>query len=457
MILKNGKRIDGCTDTLPIGTVQPFLGLTPPKGYLVCQGQLVSKTTYPELYAICGDLFGTATETDFYLPDLRGKTIAGYDENDTAMNTIGKLLGQKTHIHTTGNHTLTIDEMPTHYHDIVGSYNSNAGLNLATSNNGDGTTGYMTYSPVHPTGGSQAHNHGDTGEASNYQPTVVMNWIVKAAMLIPEYFTVKNVLDSDSTSDALSAAQGKFLNESKLSLAGGTMSGRITLSEDGLETNHEAGVIVDKYGNLRHKRNADQGSNDVWCIANNADTMSLQYKFEAGDLAVPNELYIRGIKATPVPQYNFSIHNQYYCFGTFEMAQAGCYVLVDVCTGFGYNGSNGQERRFSIVVRTGNGSPSAFVGYVEDNSCYADAPGIRLVQNSDTNISLWMTPINYTGHSFFTVRCSNNASFTFSGAQTSNDVGGSTLEVKSVPRVYSGAGAPGSSTGKNGDIYIRTS
>lgn len=313
MILKNGKRIDGCTDTLPIGTVQPFLGLTPPKGYLVCQGQLVSKTTYPELYAICGNLFGTATETDFYLPDLRGKTIAGYDENDATLNTLGALIGNATHTHTTGNHTLTVAEMPAHKHNfesIPGSSGGDLGAytleylleegdaypghpGIATS--GDwGSYGTLW---ITETGGSQAHNHGDTGEASNYQPTVVMNWIVKAAMLIPEYFTVKNVLDSDSTSDALSAAQGKFLNESKLSLAGGTMSGRITLSEDGLETNHEAGVIVDKYGNLRHKRNADQGSNDVWCIANNADTMSLQYRFETGDLDIPNQLHIGGIKA----------------------------------------------------------------------------------------------------------------------------------------------------------------
>lgn len=212
MILKNGKRIDGCTDTLPVGTVQPFLGLTPPLGYLVCQGQLISKVEYPELYQICGSTFGTETDTHFYLPDLRGKTIAGYDSSDSTMNTIGKLLGNKIHTHTTSNHTLTIDEMPTHYHDIVGSYNSNAGLNLATSNNGDGTTGYMSYSPVHPTGGSQPHNHGDTGETTNFQPTVTMNWIVKAAMLIPEYFVVENTLTSTSTSNALSAAQGKILN-----------------------------------------------------------------------------------------------------------------------------------------------------------------------------------------------------------------------------------------------------
>jgi hypothetical protein len=41
-----------------------------------------------------------------------------------------------------------------------------------------------------------------------------MNWIVKAAMLIPEYFIVENTLTSTSTSNALSAAQGKILSNS---------------------------------------------------------------------------------------------------------------------------------------------------------------------------------------------------------------------------------------------------
>ena len=276
MILKNGKRLDGCTDTLPVGTVQPFLGLTPPLGYLVCQGQLISKVEYPELYKLCGSTFGTETSTHFYLPDLRGKTIAGYDSNDSTMNTIGKLLGQKTHTHTsaahthsvaghthtsaahshssaahshsTGNHTLTIAEIPAHQHMVqTFPYQGSDGSYYCISP----TPGYQVDPGTHwrggfadYTGGSGAHNHGNTGSTTpgntgsttpgatgstslttnsttpnatgsntNFQPTVIMNWIVKAAMLIPEYFIVENTLTSTSTSNALSAAQGKILND----------------------------------------------------------------------------------------------------------------------------------------------------------------------------------------------------------------------------------------------------
>lgn len=256
MILKNGKRIDGCTDTLPVGTVQPFLGLTPPLGYLVCQGQLISKKEYPELYNICKSTFGTETETHFYLPDLRGKTIIGYDQNDNLFNIMGKILGSRVHTHTsaahthsvaghthtsaahthtTGNHTLTVAEIPAHSHAMYGG--------AATGGSQEGTdsfaSGFSSFRKIeqgtYDTGGSGAHNHGNTGsttpgntgstslttnsttpgntgESDNFQPSITMNWIVKAAMLIPHYFVIENTLTSTNTSNALSAAQGKILN-----------------------------------------------------------------------------------------------------------------------------------------------------------------------------------------------------------------------------------------------------
>lgn len=282
MILQNGKRIDGCSDTVPVGTLQPYLGLVPPKGYLVCQGQLVSKITYSKLYEICGDTFGTSTETHFYLPDLRGKTLAGYDENDTTMNTIGKLLGQKTHTHTsaahthtTGNHTLTVAEMPSHRHSIdtyIGMVTSTDafGLNdssfdglvgsdvMADGVNSTAAPSSKTSVIIGTTGGNGAHSHGntgsttpnDTGASTNYQPTITVNWIVKAVMLIPDYIIVEDTLASNSATDALSARQGKLLNEKftdyatkseiiqYLPLKGGTLTGMLTIGQGDAQCIH---------------------------------------------------------------------------------------------------------------------------------------------------------------------------------------------------------------------------
>lgn len=171
MIIKNNKIIDSCSDTLPIGTLQPFLGATAPQGYLFCEGQLLDKSKYPELYSVCGDLFGESTTTQFYLPDLRGRVIAGYDENDTSFNTIGKLLGEKSH-------TLTVNEMPSHSHTgTSGDWGSASGSYGVMTNKAGSGSGVSTKA----TGGGQAHN--------NIQPTLVLKWIVKAYALLPtDYF-----------------------------------------------------------------------------------------------------------------------------------------------------------------------------------------------------------------------------------------------------------------------------
>ncbi len=230
MIIKNGKRIDGCSDTLPIGTVQPFLGLTPPKGYLLCQGQAVSKITYKELYEICGDTFGTSTETEFYLPDLRGKTIAGYNENDIAMNMIGALIGNTTHKHSTGNHTLTVNEIPQHEHYMYFGTTAEGTWKVMSSAVKTSAPGdYTTTSGVADVSVGQAHNHGDTGEASNYQPTVIMNWIVKAIMTIP----VQTSLATSYTDSATDVYSCDYVNEA---------------IRVGLGDNVPAGTVVDYDG-----------------------------------------------------------------------------------------------------------------------------------------------------------------------------------------------------------------
>ena len=198
MILKGGKRIDGCSDTVPIGTLNPFLGTIAPYGYLICQGQKVSKTTYKELYKICGDTFGQSTDTEFYLPDLRGQTIAGYKEGDSTFGTLGGLIGSLTHLHSTGNHTLTINEMPKHSHK-TGIQGDRAGQYIEGNNSAyvyfNQTSGVNTTE----TGGSQPHNHGNTSSTSSVQPTIVLNWIVKAFQLMPNQSYVSTVnQDSDT-------------------------------------------------------------------------------------------------------------------------------------------------------------------------------------------------------------------------------------------------------------------
>lgn len=67
----------------PVGTVQAYAGATAPQGYLFCQGQAISKSEYPELYLVIGDLYSNAETAEgfFNVPDLRDKFAQGANGN----------------------------------------------------------------------------------------------------------------------------------------------------------------------------------------------------------------------------------------------------------------------------------------------------------------------------------------------------------------------------------------
>lgn len=80
----------------PIGTISPFGGSVIPNGYLLCNGQAVSRTTYAELFAVIGTAFGSGDgSTTFNIPDLReavpkgvglsGKSSNHYDSDGVAL------------------------------------------------------------------------------------------------------------------------------------------------------------------------------------------------------------------------------------------------------------------------------------------------------------------------------------------------------------------------------------
>lgn len=69
----------------PTGLIQAFGGGTAPSGYLLCDGSLVSRVTYPGLFTAIGSTWGSGDgSTTFSLPDLRGQFLRGRMPNLTA-------------------------------------------------------------------------------------------------------------------------------------------------------------------------------------------------------------------------------------------------------------------------------------------------------------------------------------------------------------------------------------
>ena len=131
----------------PVGSIMPFVGSTAPTGWLLCDGSSYSSTSYPKLSALCATKFGTAGAGLFKVPDLKGKTIMGYDSGQTEFDTIGEAGGAKTVTLTTGN-------LPAHNHTATLSGLSLSGL--AVGSESAHTHGAGTYA----TGGTGGHGHG---------------------------------------------------------------------------------------------------------------------------------------------------------------------------------------------------------------------------------------------------------------------------------------------------------
>jgi microcystin-dependent protein len=207
----------------PTGAMIAFAGVTAPAGWLLCAGQSVSRATYADLFAVLQTTYGSVDGNSFNLPDLRGRSIFGKDDmGGTAAARVtaavsgvnGTVLGAAGGSQTSGNTTLTVNQMPIHAHagatDAQGehfhwSFNNDSigpGNNLdnggrrfpavslvgggfdekyAIQGTGNGPwIGATSNSGIHAhnvsvgnAGGGQAHNH------TALPPAVILNYIIK--------------------------------------------------------------------------------------------------------------------------------------------------------------------------------------------------------------------------------------------------------------------------------------
>ena len=64
---------------LPTGALVPYVGATAPDAqFLLCDGAAVSRSTYADLFDVCGTTYGAGNgSTTFNVPDLRGRVPIG--------------------------------------------------------------------------------------------------------------------------------------------------------------------------------------------------------------------------------------------------------------------------------------------------------------------------------------------------------------------------------------------
>jgi microcystin-dependent protein len=156
------------------GIVVPWGSASIPSGFLECNGQSVSTTTYAALFAVIGYTYGGAGAS-FNVPDLTDRTVVNKSNTKNLAQTGGANTVTPTGniSGSTGATTLTTQQIPSHLHS--GGGNPMGGMcmggSIAAMNTGS-------------TGGGQSHDHtlsaNFTGSATSVlQPYLVLIYIIK--------------------------------------------------------------------------------------------------------------------------------------------------------------------------------------------------------------------------------------------------------------------------------------
>lgn len=175
--LETGEQVTAPVGSLaPIGMLAPFAGPAAPPGWLMCQGQVVEQTAYPDLFGVIGTSFniGGETGTQFRLPDLTGRFPLGAG---LGIDGVTRARGWKG-----GQMTISASNLPPHSHTI--SHDHDLDFSSGTGSTGAniplGTTTFNRVSSA-AVGPSNTANSGDGpgSSAAMLPPAVAVNYIIK--------------------------------------------------------------------------------------------------------------------------------------------------------------------------------------------------------------------------------------------------------------------------------------
>lgn len=147
----------------------------PPKGWALCNGQLLPINQNQALFSLLGTTYGGNGQTNFALPNLRGRVPI----HEGAGYSLGQAAGQEFH-------TITQAEMPMHTHPVAVSSTATGGVAspngafLGGGNNayrpGPGST-TLNPATVTSVGGSQPHE--------NRQPYLTLSFCIALQGIFP--------------------------------------------------------------------------------------------------------------------------------------------------------------------------------------------------------------------------------------------------------------------------------
>jgi microcystin-dependent protein len=161
---------------------EPFLAeirlmsfVFPPKGWALCNGQLLPINQNQALFALLGTTYGGNGQTNFALPDLRGRAPIHVGSG----HTLGERGGEQAH-------TLSIAEMPTHTHAVNASSTATGGTTSPNGNYlGGGNNVYSAGAPSTSLLASTVSNVGGSQPHENMQPYLTLSFCIALQGIFP--------------------------------------------------------------------------------------------------------------------------------------------------------------------------------------------------------------------------------------------------------------------------------
>lgn len=157
-----------------LGEIRMFGGNFAPRGWSLCQGQLLSIAQNDALFALLGTTFGGDGQTTFALPDLRGRIPVHQGPGFIA----GQLSGSETV-------TLTTQQIPSHTHTPFAN-KAAAGTDPTNSLPGGGAGAWFAPgTPAIPMAANMIGISGGNQPHDNMMPYLAVNFIISLEGLFP--------------------------------------------------------------------------------------------------------------------------------------------------------------------------------------------------------------------------------------------------------------------------------
>jgi microcystin-dependent protein len=149
-----------------------------PKGWALCNGQLLPINQNQALFALLGTTYGGDGRTDFALPDLRGRAPMHF----SGTHALGATGGEDSH-------ALAVSEMPAHAHTlrasskVAASSSPNGGV-LAQPGRG-ATPAFAAATSLVPLNPEAIGNSGGGQPHENRPPFLAMNFVIALQGIFP--------------------------------------------------------------------------------------------------------------------------------------------------------------------------------------------------------------------------------------------------------------------------------